>query len=153
MFWVLRTACGREIRGGGGRGMREGLGGFKKRLFAGRCRRLEKTESGGYKMVGGPLRADHRGGGGGDGGATSRFPYARRTPPHPPPLRAGLGTNGGRVWLVVMAAPRAPGEITSQRLLDQSQAGIYRGKRHIPPHFGPFWAHSRTLPQGVELLV
>ena len=24
-------------------------------------------------------------------------------------------------------------EITSQRLLDQSQAGVYRGKRHIPP--------------------
>ena len=22
-----------------------------------------------------------------------------------------------------------------------------------PPHFGPFWAYSRTLPQGVELLV
>ena len=44
-------------------------------------------------------------------------------------------------------------EITSQRLLDQSQAGVYRGKRHIPPHFGPFWAYSGTLPQGVELLV
>ena len=29
-------------------------------------------------------------------------------------------------------------EITSQRLLDQSQAGIYRGKRHIPPRFGLF---------------
>ena len=27
------------------------------------------------------------------------------------------------------------------------------GKRHIPPHFGPFWAYSRALPQGVELLV
>ena len=43
--------------------------------------------------------------------------------------------------------------ITSQRLLDQSQAGVYRGKRHIPPHFGPFWAYLRTLPLGVELLV
>ena len=30
---------------------------------------------------------------------------------------------------------------------------VYMGKRHIPPHFGPFWAYSRTLPQGVELLV
>ena len=30
------------------------------------------------------------------------------------------------------------GQITSQRLLDQSQAGVYRGKRHIPPHFGLF---------------
>ena len=26
-------------------------------------------------------------------------------------------------------------------------------RHHIPPHFGPFWAYSRTLPQGVELLV
>ena len=42
--------------------------------------------------------------------------------------------------------------ITSQRLLDQSQAGMW-GKRHVPPHFGPFWAYSRTLPQGVELCV
>ena len=29
----------------------------------------------------------------------------------------------------------------------------YRGKHCIPPLFGPFWAYSRTLPQGVELLV
>ena len=28
--------------------------------------------------------------------------------------------------------------ITSQRLLDQSRAGVYRGKRHISPHFGAF---------------
>ena len=28
--------------------------------------------------------------------------------------------------------------ITSQRLLDQSQAGVYRGKRHIPPILGLF---------------
>ena len=44
-------------------------------------------------------------------------------------------------------------KITLQRLLDQSQAGVYRGKSHIPPHFGPFWAYSRTLAQGVELFV
>ena len=43
--------------------------------------------------------------------------------------------------------------ITSQRLLDQSQAGVYQGKHHVPRHFGPSWAYSRTLPQGVELLV
>ena len=29
-------------------------------------------------------------------------------------------------------------EITSQRLLDQSQAGVYRGNRHIPPILGLF---------------
>ena len=29
-------------------------------------------------------------------------------------------------------------EVTSQRLLDQSQAGVYRGKRHIPPFLGLF---------------
>ena len=30
---------------------------------------------------------------------------------------------------------------------------VYRGKYHIPPLLGPFWVYSRTLPQGVELLV
>ena len=45
-------------------------------------------------------------------------------------------------------------EITSHRLLEPSQAAVYRGKRHTPPpHFGPLWAYLRTLPQGVELLV
>ena len=29
-------------------------------------------------------------------------------------------------------------KITSQRLLDPSQGGVYRGKGHILPHFGPF---------------
>ena len=43
-------------------------------------------------------------------------------------------------------------EITSQRLLDQSQAGVYMGKTPHTPPFWPFWAYSRTLPQGVELL-
>ena len=28
--------------------------------------------------------------------------------------------------------------ITSQRLLDQSEAGVHTGKCHIPPHFGLF---------------
>ena len=44
-------------------------------------------------------------------------------------------------------------QITSQRLLDQSQAGVYMGKTPHTPPFWPFWAYSRTLPQGVELLV
>ena len=44
-------------------------------------------------------------------------------------------------------------EITSQRLLDQSQAGVYMGKMPHTPPFWPFWAYSRTLSQGVELLV
>ena len=43
--------------------------------------------------------------------------------------------------------------ITSQRLLDQSQAGVYMGKTPHTPPFWPFWGYSRTLPQGVELLV
>ena len=29
-------------------------------------------------------------------------------------------------------------EITLQRLLDQTQAGVYRGKHHIPPFLGLF---------------
>ena len=44
-------------------------------------------------------------------------------------------------------------EVTSQRLLDQSQAGVYMGKTPHTPPFWPFCAYSRTLPQGVELLV
>ena len=28
-----------------------------------------------------------------------------------------------------------------------------KGKTPHTPHFGPFWTYSRTLPQGVELLV
>ena len=45
-------------------------------------------------------------------------------------------------------------KITSQTLSDQSHAGPYIWENAaIPPHFGPFWAYSRTLPQGVELLV
>ena len=34
-------------------------------------------------------------------------------------------------------------EITSHRWLDQSQAGIHRGKCPIPPHFGP--VHNMLL--------
>ena len=40
--------------------------------------------------------------------------------------------------------------ITSQRLLDQSQAGEYRGKRHIPPHFGHFGAIRVPYPKGLN---
>ena len=39
-------------------------------------------------------------------------------------------------------------EITAQRLLDQSQAGVYRGKRHIPPHFGLFGPIRVPYPKG-----
>ena len=40
--------------------------------------------------------------------------------------------------------------ITSQRWLDQSQAGVYRGKRHIPPHFGHFVAIRVPYPKGLN---
>ena len=40
--------------------------------------------------------------------------------------------------------------ITSQRLLDQIQVGVYRGKCHIPPHFGPFWAIRVPYPKGLN---
>ena len=45
---------------------------------------------------------------------------------------------------------RSKMEITSQRLLDQSQAGVYRGKRHIPPHFGLFGAIRVPYPKGLN---
>ena len=41
-------------------------------------------------------------------------------------------------------------EVTSQRLLDQSQAGVCRGKRHIPPHFGHFGAIRVPYPKGLN---
>ena len=40
--------------------------------------------------------------------------------------------------------------ITSQRLLDQSQGGVYRGKRHIPPHFGLFGPIRVPYPKGLN---
>ena len=42
-------------------------------------------------------------------------------------------------------------KITFWTLLDQTHTGppIYGNTGHMPP----FWAYSRTLPQGVELLV
>ena len=55
-------------------------------------------------------------------------------------------------WMVILGDDNIP-KITSQRLLDQSQAGVYMGKTPHTPPFPPFWAYSRTLPQGVELLV
>ena len=36
------------------------------------------------------------------------------------------------------------------RLLDQSQAGVYRGKRHLPPHFGHFGAIRVPYPKGLN---
>ena len=38
--------------------------------------------------------------------------------------------------------------ITSHRLLDQSQAGVYRGKRHIPPILGLFGPTRVPYPRG-----
>ena len=56
----------------------------------------------------------------------------------------------GYPWKKKLAPPLG---ITSQRLLDQSQAGVYRGKRHIPPQFGPFGAFGATrvpYPKGLN---
>ena len=39
--------------------------------------------------------------------------------------------------------------ITSQRLLHQSQAGVYWGKRHIPPNFGLFGPIRVPYPKGL----
>ena len=43
-------------------------------------------------------------------------------------------------------------KITSQRLLDQSHAGVYRGKRHIPPLLGLFGAIHVPYPKGLNRL-
>ena len=68
----------------------------------------------------------------------------------------GGGSQGGLGHNLLMQFSRLGSskmEITSQRLLDQSQAGVYMGKTPHTPPFWPFWAYSRTLPQGVEMLV
>ena len=46
--------------------------------------------------------------------------------------------------------PEGQNKITSQRLLDQSQAGVYRGKCHIPPHFGLFGPIRVPYPKGLN---
>ena len=44
--------------------------------------------------------------------------------------------------------------ITSQRLLDQSQAGVYRGKRHIhPPILAFLGLFAYPTPRGVHNLL
>ena len=59
---------------------------------------------------------------------------------------------GPPMWLLSLCSPcHGPPKsfkITSQRLLDQSQAGVYRGKRHIPPHFGLFGPIPYPTPRG-----
>ena len=70
--------------------------------------------------------------------------YPRSPPPPYGPLL--VRTQPFSRWIRLFSDTCEISKITSQRLLDQSQAGVYRGKRHIPPHFGPFWAYSRTLP-------
>ena len=52
-------------------------------------------------------------------------------------------------------------EVDLTKAIESPRRGCYIKARqaHVgenatyPPHFGPFWAYSRTLPQGVELLV
>ena len=41
-------------------------------------------------------------------------------------------------------------EITSQRLLDQSRVGVYRGKRHVPPSSGLFGPICVPYPKGLN---
>ena len=41
-------------------------------------------------------------------------------------------------------------EITSQRLLDQSQAGVCRGKHHMTPILGPFGPIRVPYPKGLN---
>ena len=68
----------------------------------------------------------------------------RGTPPpcRSPPLVVPRGGGGGPS----LGQPK----ITSQRLLDQSQAGVYRGKCHIPPHFGLFGPIRVPYPKGLN---
>ena len=77
----------------------------------------------------------------------------------------GFGGGGGGTCHRTGAAPKGLGhnllilfsrlinskmETTSQRLLDQSQAGVYRGKRHIPPILGLFGPIRVPYPKGLN---
>ena len=42
------------------------------------------------------------------------------------------------------------GKFTSHRLLDERQAGVYRGKRHIPPILGLFEHIHVPYPKGLN---
>ena len=61
-------------------------------------------------------------------------------------LTTQMGGGGGNYWWKKLLRAK----ITSQRLLDQSQAGVYRGKRHIPPHFGLFGPIRVPYPKGLN---
>ena len=73
-------------------------------------------------------------------------------PPPPPPPIWPLGSEDLAVF---MLGRRLSGtskffEITSQRLLDQSQAGVYRGKRHIALILGLFGPIRVPYPKGLN---
>ena len=53
-------------------------------------------------------------------------------------------------WAQEAVSTKVQQEITSQRLLDQSQAGVYRGKRHIPPILGLFGPIHVPYPKGLN---
>ena len=61
-----------------------------------------------------------------------------------------VGGEGGGVRFRKLWLTAGECEITSQRLLDQSQAGVYRGKCHIPPHFGLFGPIRVPYPKGLN---
>ena len=67
-------------------------------------------------------------------------------------VRGGGGSPKGRVHNLLMQFFTLGGskiEVTSQRLLDQSQAGVYMGKTPHTPHFGPIRV---PYPKGLNCL-
>ena len=66
--------------------------------------------------------------------------------PRSPPPPWALATEDSAVFSRFQAGMHRL-QVTSQRSLDQSQAGLHIGE-NTPP---PLWAYLCTLPQGVEL--
>ena len=65
----------------------------------------------------------------------------------------GGGAKGSRAHNLLLQFSGLGGskmEITSQRLLDQSQAAVCRGKRHIPAHFGLIGPMRVPYPKGLN---
>ena len=80
-----------------------------------------------------------------------RYPPPPKTPPvsKSPKSRVSQGTALLRIDPVQGGLAKG-NRIPSQRLLDQGQAGVYRGKRHIPPHFGLFGPIRVPYPKGLN---
>ena len=85
-------------------------------------------------------------------GPNSRHP---QSPPPPPPAPYGplrVRTWPFSHWIGCLVARESFLKITSQRLLDQSQGGVYMGHATYPPILGFFGPIREPYPKGLNCL-